>query len=250
MVSAGNHAECRTKVLVISMESAQDRRTVFTRNAPPEGWWTFMNAYTNVHPGLSYSEQDIRQTHGRLLTAGELGCYSSHYAAWTYLVESSECDALIVLEDDVIADWVFLQKLNTADLPGIDYLRLYQKRPTRFRVLKKGYLERTKSLLQLYGFAFGTQGYYITKSGAAAMMAAAKTVRAPIDDIMDRSWEHGVINHCIFPFPLIERSAPSNIGNDRFANQHASSSTLGARLDKVRNKARYYRGLLKFFMGR
>jgi len=240
----------RVRVLVISMKTATERRRTFVHAAPEDDRWAFFDAHTSLHPDLIYDADDIRRTHGRALTAGELGCYSSHFAIWTDLAAQDDVDAVIVLEDDVIADWIFLEKLAQSDLSGIDYLRLYQKRPTRFRVLRQGFIERTKSLVRQYGFAFGTQGYYISKTGAAAMIEATRHVTAPIDDIMDRSWQHGIATHCIFPFPLIERSVPSDIGAERFANDRRAAGNLRYRLNRQANKLRYYVGLAKFVAGK
>jgi glycosyl transferase, family 25 len=38
----------------------------------------------------------------------------------------------------------------------------------------------------------------------------------PIDDEMDRTWVHGQRNLAVFPFPILEESADSTIGDTRF----------------------------------
>lgn len=247
MISNVDAPSERTKVYVVSLRTATDRRTSFLHNASKDVPWQFFDAYTKIHPELLYNKDYVKRHHGRELTKGEIGCYSSHYAIWSELSKSAENGAAIVLEDDVLVDWVFLQKLIEA-CPSSDYIRLYQKRPTRFRVIQKEFIERTRSLLHLHGFSFGTQGYYITKEGAARMVAATKQVVAPVDDVMDRSWTHGVETHCIFPFPIIERSIPSEIGNKRFER----SSTAPFDIQRVTNKARiklaYYSSLARFIL--
>src|SRR3712207_8056971 len=61
----------------------------------------------------------------RSLMPGELGCYSSHYHAWQTLLESG-APQMIVLEDDTIVDWTFLEKLrseeHTSELQSRQYL--------------------------------------------------------------------------------------------------------------------------------
>lgn len=49
-------------------------------------------------------------------------------------------------------------------------------------------------------------------------MARGKVVvrRRPIDDQLDRHWDHGLPNYSVFPFPIVERWAPSSIGQERF----------------------------------
>lgn len=247
MISDIDAPSKRTKVYVVSLKTAIDRRASFVKDAPTDIPWEFFDAFTEVHPDLCYDGNYVKRHHGRELTRGEIGCYSSHYAIWRELVESKSSNAAIVLEDDVLVDWIFLGKLIAA-CPSLDYIRLYQKRPTRFRVVGKEFVERTRVLVHLHGFSFGTQGYYITRGGAARMIAATKRVVAPIDDIMDRSWVHGVETHCIFPFPIIERSVPSDIGDKRFQSS-TSSASICRIVTKSQIKLRYYISLAGFLLG-
>jgi glycosyl transferase family 25 len=43
-----------------------------------------------------------------------------------------------------------------------------------------------------------------------------RTVRRPVDIELDRSWDHGVPCLSVFPFPVIEVSATSSIGPERW----------------------------------
>jgi glycosyl transferase, family 25 len=208
----------RTKVIVISMPEAAGRRSRFQERASnAQVPWSFFPARSALHPDLRYDEQDAIIAKGRPLRRGELGCYSSHYAAWEDL-QGDEADQYVVLEDDVIVDWVFIERLVEIDFAemGIHYLRLYYKTPTRHAILKENFIERARSIVELSGPAFGTQGYLITKAGARTFLDHCREVRRPVDDEMDRSWAHGLPNLAVFPFPIIEEAAPSSIGNRRF----------------------------------
>jgi glycosyl transferase family 25 len=208
----------RTKIAVISMSDATERRARFADRARDAGLvWQFVPAMTRLHPALSYSEEAAIVAKGRPLGNGELGCYSSHYAAWESL-QAEDFDQCVVLEDDVIVDWTFLRKMAGIDFAatGIDYLRLYYKWPVGHAVLKEGFIERARSIVELSGTAYGTQGYLITKAGARVLLDHCRTVKRPIDDEMDRSWAHGLRNLAIFPFPIIEESSPTIIGGARF----------------------------------
>jgi glycosyl transferase family 25 len=213
-----NDQGARTRIIVISMPEAADRRSRFEERARgAQVPWGFFAALSALHPDLSYDEQEAIIAKGRPLRAGELGCYSSHYAAWEEL-QTDHVDQYVVLEDDVIVDWAFVEKLVEIDFAamGIRYLRLYYKTPTRHAILKENFLEQSRSIVELSGAAFGTQGYLITKAGARTLLDHCRAVRRPIDDEMDRSWAHGLPNLAIFPFPIIEESAPSSIGYRRF----------------------------------
>jgi glycosyl transferase, family 25 len=208
----------RTKIIVISMADAAERRSRFqdrARTAPVA--WSFYPARTSLHPALSYDEQAAIVAKGRPLRAGEIGCYASHYAAWEDL-QKDEADQYVVLEDDVIVDWAFVGKLAEVDLAamGLDYLRLYYKFPAHAALVKENFIERARSVVELSGSAFGTQGYAITKAGAKVFLDHCRIVCRPIDDEMDRTWAHGQPNLAVFPFPIMEESAGSTIGNSRF----------------------------------
>ena len=226
----------RTKIIVISMPNATDRRRRFAERA--EGCsvpWAFFQAYSELHTSLRYDETEALLSHGRLLRPGELGCYSSHYAAWAQLL-ADDVDQYVILEDDVIVDWEYLRRIIESDLTSlkIDYLRLYYKYPVRQIVVLNGFVDRSKSLVELADHAYGTQGYIITKAAAAKLSQHCRIVRRPIDDEMDRTWAHGVRNLCVFPFPLIEESGASTIGASRFER-----TTLPAHL-RLRRRIRRF----------
>jgi glycosyl transferase family 25 len=208
----------RTRILVISMADAAERRSRFAARADraPVAW-SFYPARTSLHPALRYDEDGAIVASGRPLRAGEIGCYSSHYAAWEDL-QGADADQYVVLEDDVIVDWTFIGKLAQVDLAGmgIHYLRLYCKFPARAAVLKENFIDRARSIVELAGNAYGTQGYAITKVGARLFLDHCRMVCRPIDDEMDRTWVHGQRNLAVFPFPILEESAGSTIGSNRF----------------------------------
>lgn len=215
MTAGGMH---RTKVVVISMTDAAERRGRFEDRArDAQVPWSFFPAHTGQHPALRYDEEAAIVAKGRPMRGPELGVYSSHYAIWTDL-QSDSADQYVVLEDDVIVDWNFLGKLAQVDLAaeGIDYLRLYYKLPVRTALVRENFVERARSIVEVDGTSFGAQGYVITKRGAKVFLDHCRTVTRPIDDEMERSWVHGQRNLSVFPFPIMEESVASTIGSARF----------------------------------
>jgi len=73
----------------------------------------------------------------------------------------------------------------------------------------------SKQLVQLRAPAYGTQGYVITRAGAQRLVQYCSHVVRPIDSQLDRYWEHGIANLCLFPFPIIEEFGESTIGAER-----------------------------------
>lgn len=208
----------QTRIFVVSLKSAAQRRHSFeTVNAHSLQQWKFFDAHETLHPDLDYEEDRAIIAKGRPLTRGEIGCYSSHYALWKQLVDD-DVDQYLILEDDVIVDWQYLKSFMAEhhQAAGNDYIRLYYKNPVRSRLLQKNFMARSTWLIELSGYAFGTQAYLLTKNGARRFMAQARKVVRPVDDEMDRSWSHGIPNRAVFPFPIIEQTVPSDIGGSRF----------------------------------
>jgi glycosyl transferase family 25 len=203
----------RTSIVVISLPEAADRRALFAARAAGTSLpWRWFDGRRALGPGLEHDPDDAIVAKGRPLYPGELGCYASHYAAWTPCLES-DADHLLVLEDDTIVDWGFLAKAAAVDLEaaGIVYLRLYAKRPCPFRTLLQNAIERQRSVIEFLDRPLGTQGYLLTRGGARRLVPHCRRVRRPIDDELDRSWDHGIPTLCVFPFPVIEESTASGI---------------------------------------
>ncbi len=208
----------RTSTVVISLPDAAERRAAFTERARGTAVsWAWFDAHRELAPPLSYTQDDAIVAKGRPMFPGELGCYSSHYAAWQAFLTTSTVQ-LLVLEDDTIVDWGFLEKLVAVDLEaaGMQYLRLYAKRPCAYREVLHDAIERQRTLVEYLDRPLGTQGYLMTRGGAERFVRHCRTVRRPLDDELDRSWEHGVPCLGVYPFPLIEQAAASTIESARF----------------------------------
>jgi glycosyl transferase family 25 len=177
---------------------------------------------------------------------GELGCYSSHYHAWLELLRST-ASQMIVLEDDTIVDWSFLEKAAAVDFEaaGVAYLRFFAKRPCAFRLHGEA-IEAKRYLVEFAAYAHGTQGYLVTRRGAERFVRHCRTVRRPVDVELDRAWDHGVPCLAVFPFPVIEISTASTIGSDRWDRPEIPPGLRGRRfrfrmIERARRIGRYLR---------
>jgi glycosyl transferase, family 25 len=208
-----------TAIRVISLPAALERRQAFARSAVAAGCdWEFFDAHTTPVEGLSYDEKRVTGTYGRKLHPGELGCYSSHFDLWRWLVQA-DCDQLIVLEDDVVVDWEFIHDFSAIEIAsrGIEYLRLFAKMPAPWRFVASPYFDKYRHLIRFTGYALGTQAYMLSKAGAQRLICHGWNIEAPVDVYMDRTWEHGVLNLAVYPFPVYERHQRSSIGEGRFS---------------------------------
>jgi glycosyl transferase, family 25 len=233
--------------MVISLADATDRRAGFADRARATILpWRFFDGHRALGAGLTYHPDEAVVAKGRPLTSGELGCYSSHYHVWLALLDSPAAQ-MIVLEDDTIVDWTFLEKLAPLDFSalGVSYLRLFARRPCAFRLHGEA-IERQRYLVEFAGFAHGTQGYVITRAGAECFARHCRRVRRPVDVELDRAWDHGVPCLALFPFPLTEISSGSTIGSSRWARREVPAALRGARLrmrmmERSRRMARWLR---------
>lgn len=194
-------------VRVISLPGSAARRAAMTAQlaAIPGLDWAFFDAGGPPPPGLSHAAARARRRLRRDLTPGELGCYASHFALWTWLA-AAPCEALVVLEDDVIVDPAFFARL--AELPAVAYLRLYAKVAAAPRQLRPA---AGRHLIRFRGQPYGTQAYVIRRHAAAVFTARLAVIERPVDDAMDRFWSHGIPPLALFPFPVLETAGPSTI---------------------------------------
>jgi len=104
---------------------------------------------------------------------------------------------------------------SVAKLMPIGWL-VFGSAPKSFRVVVPQFLEFHHDLIQFIGYAWGTQGYLLTRAGAQQFVHHLQVVRRNVDSSMDRAWHHGIANLAIFPFPLFELMGPSSIESSRF----------------------------------
>lgn len=231
------------KVFVISMAGSTERRNRFSRNADDSGIeWQFFDAHTQLAADLIYDEQAAIANHGRPLSAGELGCYSSHYSVWQEFLTTGG-EQCIVFEDDVVVDWAGVSLLSNINLGhhDIGYLRLYHKRPGRMQVLASDFSRRSLHIVELFDKAYGTQGYIICRDVAKLFCESFTNVVRPIDDQMDRYFEHGVRNLSVYPFLLFEESVPSEIGTSRFSQEKSAPAVRRRSRSDKRERNRAFR---------
>ena len=239
----------KIRIFVISMADAACRRAAFRRRADGTSLaWEFYDAHTSLHPQLHYSPETVLGQHGRPLLTGEIGCYSSHFALWLKLLDD-DADKYLIFEDDVIIDWNFIQEFvnDVQDNSCFQYIRFYYKRPVNAVRRKFPFVTADCSLIELFGRAYGTQGYFINSDGARRFIDACRIIERPIDDQMDRSWVHGVPNLALFPCPIMEEKVLSTITNTPFGRNGDATESVRRNMNRDRKAARsaYWRAAAK-----
>lgn len=210
MTQSGVPEQPSTVVIVISLKEAATRRASMELRLTRAGFdWQFLDAHRALAGGLTYDQRDAWIAKGRPLVPQELGCYSSHYAAWTRFL-ASDAQQLLVLEDDVDGDWQYVQEVLSRDLSsvGIHLLRLFGRYPASCR--QRGTFGDIR-IFQFSGMLEGGQAYVLTRHGAEVLVEFCRSVRRPIDDEMDRGWVHGVHSYGMLPYPIVELREPTQI---------------------------------------
>jgi glycosyl transferase family 25 len=202
-----------TKVKVISLANSRRREEFSQAAANASLPWEFFDGHVQIAHPLRYSPEDAIRYIGRPLTPGEIGCYTSHFKLWQDFL-GSPSQQLVVMEEDVMADWKAVERLAREDLTrrDIHILRLFSTHPFPFDFGVYRFLSPHAHLVRVRGLILGTQAYIVTRRGAEALTKAAMQVVRPIDHEMSRYWSYGVTNYCISPYPVLERYGVSGIG--------------------------------------
>ncbi|WP_342631804.1 glycosyltransferase family 25 protein [Marinobacter alkaliphilus] len=152
---------------------------------------------------------------GRSLSAGQLGCFASHYLTWERCVNSKS--PIIVIEDDaVISDKlkVFIDNLTT--LPKqVECVRLFRNHSKHFRTWPVKTIADGIELVKYTKGPMRATAYYITPPAAKKFIEASQRWFLPVDITMDRFWDNGV--ECYGVLPEIvwnDESLDSTIGYD------------------------------------
>lgn len=146
----------------------------------------------------AYDEKKARCFTGRGLMPTEIACGLSHLQLWRQLQNDEEADYYLILEDDIDIIHNMGDILNALDLSKIDFLKLsgQQNRP-----MKK--LNTIDDTFSLYQYAFGpldAAAYVVSKKGAKKLENYCITLHAPIDILMDRTYDHGVSAYGVLPY--------------------------------------------------
>jgi glycosyl transferase, family 25 len=201
-------------IRVISLPHSPRRAQFAAAAGDTELPWAFFDGYTALTAPLQYDAAVAARRFGRPLSPGEIGCYTSHYKLWEAFL-ASDARQIIVMEEDVIADWAAIARLARHDFSGdgIDILRLFSTHPFPFDLSVQRFLSPHAHLLRVRGLFLGTQAYLLTRKGAEALMRLGHCVAMPVDWAMSRYWSYGAANYCLFPFPVLERYGISGIGH-------------------------------------
>lgn len=182
------------KIICISLIEEKDRRTFMRSQFNAIGAnFRFLDA---IRPNLSHGFPAMYDRKARLsyslvdLRNGEIGCYISHRQAWIEFLATSD-EICCIFEDDVAigdgfnetvlslcekrTDWDIVRLCGTFKRP---HRQLRQLHDAHYLV---DYTKRQPS---------GLVGYLLNRAAAKKLLEHTARMIHPIDDSVDREWEH------------------------------------------------------------
>ena len=243
------------KIYVINLERSLDRKKSITEMARVLKLdLTFVNAVDGRNvvdlTELGYSRRNNRRHYGRLLSAGEVGCYASHLKVAEKFVLSGE-DICVVLEDDAyIADEFseFFKKISQSpnSLPHDALLINIGKSSARanlFEVLEN----KAKDPMGLFGtyqFPTTTRGLVWTRKGATEFLDKGRVICMPVDQYLKDWLTRSSGGYCLEKPVVLGINTPTEIGTGTGRRELNFSEAI--RYDIVRGKRDYLNNFAKF----
>src|SRR5208283_1637519 len=176
-------------------------------------------AWRGEHVAFSqYQATAVPSDFHRPLSAGEIGCFASHYLLWRRCIEARE--PFVIMEDDAVVDDGFVRALETASelLPAYPLVRLglTAEGAGSAPILS---LPHGFELASLASGTYGTQCYILSDVGAKALLEHAAVWSVPVDIYLDRPLIHGIGSYGLRPYCVRhadQDAYPSVIGRDRY----------------------------------
>lgn len=235
----------KMKTFVINLERSLDRKKSISGMAKTLKLdLTFVDAVDGRDVGdltkLGYSRRMNRRHYGRLLTAGEVGCYASHLKVAEKFVHSGE-DICVVLEDDAYIAYEFLEfftKISAAPnaIPSDALLINIGKSAVQENIFKvlENRVNILTNLCGTYQFPATTRGLVWTRKGAIKFLDEGYIISMPVDQYFKDWLTRTPGGYCLENPVVLSINAPTVIGNG--TGRRELSFREGIRYDVVRAK--------------
>ena len=215
---------------------------------------TFVNAVDGRNvvdlTELGYNRRSNRRHYGRLLSAGEVGCYASHLKIAEKFVSSGE-DICVVLEDDAcIADEFseFLKEISQSpnSLPHDALLINIGKSSSNANMFEVFETESivTASLFGTYQFPTTTRGLVWTRKGATEFLDKGRVIGMPVDQYLKDWLTRTPGGYCLEKPVVLGINAPTEVGTGTGRRELSVSEAI--KYDIVRGKRDFLNNFAKF----
>ncbi|VVE20971.1 putative glycosyltransferase [Pandoraea eparura] len=192
-------------VVVISLVDSDVRRTHMSAQlAAADVPFQFFDAERISEYPSTYDAAERLRIYDNHLTLGEVGCYESHYRIWEALANSND-DIWCVLEDDVELTPDFSRRLRSTLNVAVPWGIMRLKEGGAAGKWQVGRLPGGEALHDHRKQPGGAHAYLIRRGAALVLLAYAGRIIHPVDDMMNRDWEHGIRMISVSPDIVLDR---------------------------------------------
>lgn len=137
-----------------------------------------------IQKGIKLMPEYVDPYHKRPMTAGEIGCFLSHYSIWQKIVENNQ-EYVLVLEDDLRFEPYFNLRAESLlkeaqEIGGWDLIYFGRKRLQD----DEEYLEESQNFVKVR-YSYWTLGYVLTLAGAKKLLAVKPLENIiPVDEFL------------------------------------------------------------------
>ncbi|MCW8348061.1 glycosyltransferase family 25 protein [Vibrio sp. ZSDZ65] len=189
------------KIFVVSLLHSTERRErvsqIFKMSGYHFEFFDAVNGKDGLPPRLAEKVNDKYRTiyRSRPLSAGEKGCFASHYLLWEKCLQLNE--SIVILEDDFSPTEHFCDAIDNIDLliADLDYLRL-EKRSCKWVTKDEvaGFERRF-----LFDNSCGTTGYVLTPQGASKLLSKSDQWLCAVDNYISENYIHNMHSFNLSP---------------------------------------------------
>ncbi|WP_174978709.1 glycosyltransferase family 25 protein [Pandoraea terrigena] len=192
-------------VVVISLVDSDVRRAHMIKQlAAADVRFQFFDAERIREYPPTYDASERLRIYGNHLTLGEVGCYESHYRIWEALANSND-DIWCILEDDVELTPDFSRCLASTLGVAVPWGIMRLKEGGAAGQWQVGRLPGGEVLNDHRKQPGGAHAYLIRRGAALVLLAYARRIIHPVDDMINRNWEHGISMISISPDIVLDR---------------------------------------------
>ncbi|MBU2910369.1 epitope biosynthesis protein [Vibrio splendidus] len=187
-----------TKIFVINLESSIERRKNIScqlneLDLPFDIFNAVDGRDTPTHPLFDRYNDKLSQTYrAKTLSAGQLGCYASHYLLWEKCVELNQ--PIIVIEDDALLyKEEFLNFIrDISDIPeNVECVRLFKNKRRKYDSYEV-FEAKSTSIHKFTKGHMSATAYFLRPSAAKKFLEHSKKWYMAVDIYMDRFWQNEV----------------------------------------------------------
>ncbi len=191
------------KSWVINVKSSKEKRKFFLEQAKKcKLDFTFFDAVTpkTLHLYDYKSDPNLQKSmFARPLMKTEIACAISHISLWKLLLEDNEVEYYCIFEDDTYLNENLSKLIKNIKIKNFDFIKFSGLKKVPYKNIIK--INNKYSLVRLAYGPLDAASYMISKKAARKLIEYTYNLTHPIDIMLDRSFDHGIPIHAIFPYP-------------------------------------------------